>query len=72
MATKTIKKQGLMECRGRYHPELNCNVPKNLDLFYDSWSPFNTMDAKSDLGRPIKVCKLPYCRDCIEKLYQIS
>lgn len=68
MAVKKIEKKGLMECRGRYHPELNCNIPKDLELFYDSWSPFNTLDAKSDLGRPIKVCKLPYCRDCCNKI----
>ena len=70
MATKTIEKTGLMECRGRYHPDLNCNTPVDLNLFYDSWSPFNTMDAKSDKARPIKVCKLPYCENCIQKLYK--
>ena len=68
MAVKKIQKKGLMECRGRNIEFLQCNVPKDLELFYDSWSPFNIYDAKSDLGRPIKVCKLPFCRDCCNKL----
>lgn len=70
MAVKKIEKKGLMECRGRNVEFLQCNVPKTIDSFYDSWSPFNILDATSELKRPIKVCKLPYCRDCIEKLYQ--
>lgn len=70
MAVKTIKKKGLMYCRGRGVEGLDCNIEKDLDLFYDSWSPFNMYDAKSENGKPISVCKLPYCRDCIEKLYK--
>lgn len=70
MAVKTIKKKGLMYCRGRGVEGLDCNIEKDLDLFYDSWSPFNMYDAKSENGKPIRVCKLPYCRDCIEKLYK--
>lgn len=70
MATNTIKKKGLMECRGRNVEFLQCNVPKAIDLFYESWSPLNNLDAKADNGRLIKVCKLPYCKDCTEKLYQ--
>ena len=70
MATKKIQKKGLMECRGRNIEFLQCNVPKDLELFYDSWSPLNIYDAKSDLGRPIKVNKIGFCKDCVEKLYQ--
>ena len=40
-----------------------------MDSFYDSWSPFNVFDAKSEAGRPIKVEKLPFCIDCINKTF---
>jgi len=68
MAVKTIKKKGLMYCRGRGVEGLDCNIEKDLDLFYDSWSPFNMYDAKSENGKPISVCKLPYCKECCSKI----
>lgn len=68
MAVKTIKKKGLMYCRGRGVEGLDCNIEKDLDLFYDSWSPFNMYDAKSENGKPIRVCKLPYCKECCSKI----
>lgn len=68
MATKKIEKKGLMECRGRNVEGLICNNPVDLNQFYDSWSPFNVLDAKSELGRPIKVNKLPFCKSCCDKL----
>ena len=68
MATKTIKKKGLMLCRGKGVEGLDCNIEKDLDSFFDSWSPFNMYDAKAENGRQIKVCKLPYCKDCCAKL----
>ena len=68
MATKKIQKKGLMSCRGRNVDGLMCNIEKDLNSFYDSWSPFNIYDAKSELNRPIKVNKLPFCRDCCNKL----
>ena len=68
MATKVIKKKGLMLCRGKGVEGLDCNIEKDLDSFFDSWSPFNMYDAKAENGRQIKVCKLPYCKDCCAKL----
>ena len=69
MATK-IKKKGLMSCRGRHVDGLMCNIEKDLDSFYDSWSPFNVFDAKSEAGRPIKVEKLPFCSSCSDLMYK--
>lgn len=69
MATK-IKKKGLMSCRGRHVDGLMCNIEKDLDSFYDSWSPFNVFDAKSEAGRPIKVEKLPFCSSCCDAMYK--
>ena len=68
MAVKTIKKKGLMLCRGKGVEGLDCNIEKDIDSFFDSWSPFNMYDAKAENGRQIKVCKLPYCKDCCAKL----
>lgn len=68
MPTRPIKKKGLMMCRGRDVEFLECNVLKDTNDFYDSWSPFNIFDAKAFNNKAIKMQKVPFCKDCINKL----
>ncbi len=72
MAVKKIENKDLMDCLGKNVEFLQCNVPKPMSEFYDSWSPFNVTNIKK-LSKKTNtyeyVKKTHYCKDCLNKIY---
>lgn len=73
MAVKKIESKELMYCRGKNVAFLDCNIQKPISDFSNSWCPFNITDIKKinkETGRQENIIKLPYCKDCNNKIYK--
>lgn len=72
MAVKKIENKDLMDCAGKNVEFLQCNVPKPMEDFYDSWSPYNITNIKKLNKKTNKqefVCKTKFCKSCLNKIY---
>lgn len=72
MAVKKIENKDLMDCAGKNVDFLQCNVPKPMSDFYDSWSPYNITNIKKLNRKTNKqefVHKTKFCKECLGKIY---
>ena len=72
MAVKKIENKDLMDCAGKNVDFLQCNIPKPMSDFYDSWSPYNITNIKKLNRKTNKqefVHKTKFCKECLGKIY---
>ena len=72
MGVKKIENKDLMDCAGKNVDFLQCNVPKPMSDFYDSWSPYNITNIKKLNRKTNKqefVHKTKFCKECLGKIY---
>lgn len=73
MATKKVKEMDLLTCRGARVKELKCSGLIDINNFSNSWSYLNVTEKRKrgKDGKLEDVMKLPFCKDCNNKLYQM-